>query len=152
MGLKYCPKCKKTKSLAEFRDARVKNKIKKRTYCSPCEVIYTREYERRRRKEPEYLERKRVSSEKQHKKLREVFNQNKWDYLSKHPCVDCGERDPVVLDFDHRDPKTKKFTIAGGRKRTWDEILTEINKCDVRCANCHRKKTAKQLGWYPGLI
>jgi hypothetical protein len=33
-------------------------------------------------------------------------------------------------------------------KYSWSKILEEIEKCDVRCANCHRRRTAKQLGWY----
>jgi len=27
-------------------------------------------------------------------------------------------------------------------------ILEEINKCVIRCSNCHRKKTAKDFSWY----
>jgi hypothetical protein len=62
------------------------------------------------------------------------------EYLKTHPCVDCGNLNPVVLDFDHRNPKEKHKTIS--------QILhgalgihvleAEIVKCDVRCANCHR--------------
>lgn len=69
-------------------------------------------------------------------------------YLLDHPCVDCGESDPVVLDFDHvRDVKFKNISRLlkdGPMSVLQDEVL----KCDVRCANCHRRKTAKDQNWY----
>lgn len=70
-------------------------------------------------------------------------------YLRDHPCVDCGEADPIVLDFDHRDPATKSFAISNGRRRNLSlrRIRMEVEKCDVRCANCHRRKTYADGGW-----
>lgn len=70
-------------------------------------------------------------------------------YLSTHPCVDCGESDPIVLEFDHRDPTTKKFDVCTGINHGYSQkaIMEEIPKCDVRCANCHRRKTAEQVGY-----
>ena len=70
-------------------------------------------------------------------------------YFKTHPCVDCGETNPVVLDFDHRDPDDKEFTISQGLGHSFSlhRLMVEIEKCDVRCANCHRKRTAKQAGW-----
>ena len=71
-------------------------------------------------------------------------------YLQSHPCVDCGESDLVVLDLDHvRGEKIKTVTdmVRGG----WSiaKIDIEIAKCEVRCANCHRRKTAERHGgWY----
>jgi hypothetical protein len=64
-------------------------------------------------------------------------------YKSQHPCVDCGEADPVCLDFDHRDPALKVFAVARAFDFSLKRVQAEIAKCDVRCANCHRKKTAK---------
>lgn len=62
-------------------------------------------------------------------------------YKSEHPCVDCGESDPVVLDFDHVLGK-KKFNIGSAASgKTIAEIVAEIEKCEVRCANCHRRAT-----------
>lgn len=73
-------------------------------------------------------------------------------YLKEHPCVDCGEADPVVLDFDHKDKKTKTASISklmyGHRK--WESILPEVRKCVVRCANCHRRRTRTQIDEDPG--
>lgn len=81
---------------------------------------------------------------------RQRNRENLWNYLLTHPCVDCGETDPRVLDFDHvRD--TKKFGISravAGSHRSWNTILTEIAKCDVRCANDHRRRTAERGGFY----
>lgn len=71
-------------------------------------------------------------------------------YLTEHPCVNCGVSDVRVLDFDHRDPTAKHKGIAqmftGGW--TWQAILAEIDKCDVRCANCHRIRTATVQNWW----
>lgn len=70
------------------------------------------------------------------------------DFFRSHPCVDCGEGDPVVLDFDHvRGTKSANISCLLGKSSS-RAILAEIEKCDVRCANCHRRKTAKERGYY----
>ena len=59
------------------------------------------------------------------------------------PCMDCGvEYPPYVMDFDHRDPKDKDFTISANvRSKSLETLRQEIAKCDVVCANCHRERT-----------
>lgn len=71
-----------------------------------------------------------------------------FEYLSTKACIDCGEKDPVVLEFDHRDQKTKFKKIASmlSGHYSWESVEKEIAKCEIRCANCHRRKTYIQLG------
>lgn len=56
-------------------------------------------------------------------------------------CKSCGETHPAVLDFHHRDPRQKVESISRmfRKKYTLEQIQREIEKCDVLCANCHRK-------------
>ncbi len=71
------------------------------------------------------------------------------NHLHTHPCIDCGESDPVVLEFDHRE-NTKKISAVAemiGHNCGWEKIKTEIEKCDVRCANCHRRRTASERNY-----
>ncbi len=72
------------------------------------------------------------------------------EYLQEHFCVDCGETDFIILDFDHRIGEKKKNGISAlvTAGYCWDTVKKEIDKCDVRCANCHRKKTAVDFKWY----
>ena len=73
------------------------------------------------------------------------------DYFVEHPCLDCGETDPVVLEFDHL--RDKEFGISSGiRDRNWQAVLAEIDKCDVVCANCHRRRTAKRGGFARAVV
>ena len=66
-------------------------------------------------------------------------------YFADHPCADCGEDDPVVLEFDHLGDK--EFGVGSALPyRAWASILEEIAKCDVVCANCHRRRTARRAG------
>ena len=61
-------------------------------------------------------------------------------------CLDCGYHEhPSALDFDHRDAQAKRFSIGKQYGAVSNQkLLDEIAKCDVRCANCHRIKTAKE--------
>lgn len=70
--------------------------------------------------------------------------------LSTKKCVDCGESDPIVLDFDHVVPsvKFKKASQMLSGHYSWGSVLAETEKCEVRCANCHRRKTYIQLGCF----
>lgn len=60
-------------------------------------------------------------------------------------CVDCGYKDhPAALDFDHV-RGIKLFAVATGfRTKPWSAVLEGIDKCEVRCSNCHRVKTAER--------
>jgi hypothetical protein len=66
-------------------------------------------------------------------------------YKREHPCVDCGEGDPIVLDFDHV-RGVKRFSVANAArgKHAMSTVIEEIAKCEVRCANCHRRVTHKR--------
>lgn len=69
-------------------------------------------------------------------------------YLKGHPCVDCGETDPVVLDFDHTRDKRRAVSKMISSGFSWAAVEFEIAKCDVRCGNCHARKTARERGYY----
>lgn len=56
-------------------------------------------------------------------------------------CQQCGYDKCVgALDFHHRDPSEKDFSIAAlGNCRAWEVVKKELDKCDLLCANCHRE-------------
>jgi 5-methylcytosine-specific restriction endonuclease McrA len=73
-----------------------------------------------------------------------------FDFLSLKSCIDCGEKDPIVLDFDHKNPRNKFKQISSmlSGHYSWDSVLKEIKKCEIRCANCHRRKTYVQFKFF----
>lgn len=84
-------------------------------------------------------------------KHRVAFERNRQfvrDHLSSNPCVDCGVTDPRVLEFDHVSGEKRLAISHMITGYSLDSIKREIEKCEVRCANCHRIKTHKQLNWW----
>ncbi len=73
-----------------------------------------------------------------------------FNFLLTKSCIDCGEKDPIVLDFDHRTPDTKFKPISKmlSGHYSWESLMREIKKCDIRCANCHRRRSHKQFGYF----
>jgi hypothetical protein len=121
------------KPLEDFAWRR-KAKGQRHNYCRPCHSAYHREHylANKQRYIDQARERKGVLRVERTKYLLE--------YFSTHPCIDCGEPDPVVLEFDHLEEK--RFNIGQVLTyRNWASILAEIEKCEVVCANCHRRRT-----------
>ncbi len=107
------------------------------SYCIDC----SREYLRRhyKRHADRYRARAAARNEQRRRVVRSILQEAK-----ARPCADCGRRYPAfVMDFDHVDPETKRFTIGrdGWSTRTLIDLRGEIAKCDVVCANCHRLRT-----------
>src|SRR5690242_10522143 len=105
--MKLCVKCQTAKPEEEFH-RRSNRADGRQSYCKECKreidaAIYAQggeEYKARKRK------RQRVIS-----KRNAVLA---FEYLQNHPCVDCGETDPVVLEFDH---------VSGEKKGNLSELI-----------------------------
>lgn len=140
-----CSSCHVTKPLTEFyaRSGR----------CKTCAKQYQRDYAAKRRADParqeaylQYQKDYQGSWGRQHRAERFVW----LDEIKAKPCLDCGRSfPPECMDFDHRDPATKLFSVSqaavGGR--SIESVKAEVAKCDLVCACCHRIRTAKQQGF-----
>lgn len=142
---KTCSICKVAKAPTEF------NKKSNRTdglqpHCRDCNRLRSRAYYNSNREDH-----KRVTIARKKRVVKES-QQYVYDYLSSHSCVDCGEADPIVLEFDHvKGEKRNAICYMVARGCSLDNIKTEIEKCEVRCANCHRRKTALDFNWYKNI-
>ncbi len=134
---KICPKCKLSKALAEFH-WRNKAKGTRQVWCKPCAIgARVNHYKKNKPRYHTYnIERRRDL-------LTKVYS-----YLEGKSCQDCPESNPIVLEFDHvRGVKLAGVTVLANRNSSWEKIQKEIQKCEVVCANCHRKRTAERAGW-----
>ncbi|MBT4005328.1 MAG: hypothetical protein HOF08_04805 [Candidatus Pacebacteria bacterium] len=120
---------------------KVKNK-KRATHCRDCSRAYIKDHYQKNKK---YYLKKAIKRNKDQKEKSLDFISK---YLQSHSCVDCGEKDILVLEFDHINRSEKKDGIGSIiRKRlSLDVLKEEVLKCEVRCANCHRRKTEKENG------
>ena len=67
--------------------------------------------------------------------------------LRQVACADCGGKFlPIQMDFDHRDPRFKSFRVSSAHAslKSRERLLEEVAKCDIVCANCHRRRTRAQ--------
>lgn len=131
---KRCVKCRRRRKIDDFHK---KGEGKRHSVCRFCKSNYNIDY---------YSENKErhAAGRKDSKRLRKQERLGCVKQAKDKPCADCGERYPhFVMDFDHRDPSTKVFTIGAQKSRSMslDKLLEEIAKCDVVCANCHRYRT-----------
>ena len=132
-----CYRCGAVKPAGEFNWRHMAGN-RRDSFCRPCRSAYKKEHYARNKQK--YIDnaaaRKRLTRRKRTEYLIAFFK--------AHPCLDCGETDPVVLEFDHiGDNKLFEVTQHLAERR-WDDILAEMEKCEVVCANCHRRRTCKR--------
>jgi hypothetical protein len=135
-----CTKCEVEKSLEEF-PWKNKKAGKKATICKACQRAYAKQHHLNNKQY--YVEKAKVAKEKSLAINREYIK----NYLEKHYCVDCGEDDYVVLEFDHQRDKLGNISqMVFGTSLA--KLKKEVAKCEVVCANCHKRRTAEQFGFY----
>lgn len=137
-GERLCNGCSRWLALADFNWRR-KAKGQRDNMCRSCRSDYKRQHylANRERYIAQAAERKR--------RMRLERTELLIAYFRSHPCADCGETDFVVLEFDHL--ADKEFDIGAALSyRNWASILAEMKKCEVVCANCHRRRTASRRG------
>jgi len=150
--IKRCSKCKKYKFKWKYN----KNRRKKdglQHQCRPCQHEYHNKKWYPKNKD------KRVKAVKDYKwrKREENYRRVVKEYFVKG-CVDCGENNVRVLEFDHVRGRKRKvgkrglegvsYMIRHGYK--WNTIKREIDKCEVRCRNCHKERTWKENNYWKG--
>lgn len=142
MSLIKCARCRHKKDEAEF-DWQSKAKNTRQIYCKKCRKhIRKIWYQRHKAGHIRAVAR----TKKQKRELLYAWLRN---YLVHHPCVDCGEDNIVCLEFDHvRGKKVESIARMVTTLVGLKTLTEEVEKCDVRCANCHRIKTAKERGWH----
>jgi hypothetical protein len=139
-----CYRCGKLKPADDFAWRR-KKKNQRDSFCRPCRSVYKREHYQANKQRS--IEQAEVSK----RRLRLSRTKYLLQYFEANPCSDCGETDPLVLEFDHIGDK--RFTIgAAFTNKNWQEILDEIAACEVVCASCHRRRTARRGGFLRVLL
>lgn len=140
IGPKFCALCE-----GEVEEG---NSQKTQSYCKACMSSYFKEYYGQRK--DHYLKVTNENRRRRHSDWRRLIAE-----LKSNPCYDCGKTyPPFCMDFDHLDRKKKVAAIPVMivSNASKERILVEIEKTEVVCANCHRKREHQrylQLGKEP---
>lgn len=133
--MKTCTRCNKNKLKAEFNVAK-KNKDGLHSYCRDCQKKH-------------YLDNKTRHMKNVKKSKESYLNIVRANIAASmsQGCIDCGNRDIRVLEFDHvRGSKVDGIGRMIRMGYALPKIMEEISKCEVRCKNCHAIKTYERIG------
>jgi len=144
MTEKKCDHCKKFKDEEEFNWKFKSLGVRHKT-CRECMKPFRKNWY-----EGDAHERHLQNVKERKDAARLTAREYVYQYLSTHPCSECGESDPMVLEFHHRGEKARDVSYLTAAGYSVATIQAEIDKCDVLCANCHRRHTMKERGWFRG--
>src|SRR5690242_12009021 len=112
-----CVMCHEDKPASEFAFQSIATG-KLQSHCRTCQAAYRRQH---------YLDNRDVYITREVARIAGFRRENRillFEYVSTHPCVDCGERDVLVLEFDHRDPATKRRDVGYlAARKPWKFVL-----------------------------
>lgn len=137
--MKLCLRCNTNKELNEFsKHSRRKDGLQ--VYCKSCIKDINAAHYKKTSHSPKRLANKQARVDKGKSYI--------FAYLKKNPCVDCGETDIEILQFDHKVMLRRKGSrVTDLVECSIERIQREIDLCEVRCGNCHLRRTRQQMGW-----
>lgn len=127
MDTRVCKICGRELPIDMFEFEHTKNGDIRRHQCRDCRAKYRKQ--------------RRINHPEIHRaqEIRRVKRVREWQNSLKSPCIVCGEKEPVCLDWHHLDPNQKELTIGRSFNRAREILMKEISKCVCLCSNCHRK-------------
>jgi hypothetical protein len=128
--MKTCSWCKRDKPEEGF-NWRYKGK-QRQSHCRECQNDYGKKHYKKNIEK--YKAKSKINKKTSRKKALAAVG----EFLSEHPCADCGNTDIRVLEFHHTSEKENTISRLMHDGYKPETILAEIDKCDVLCANCHR--------------
>lgn len=138
--MKNCNKCLLPKDESEFAFKNKANNLLQ-AMCKECHKTYSKLH---------YSSNKEsyISKAKRNKTVYSARNQQYIDeYKRNKGCYFCQESEPACLDFHHLRDKIADVAYLLHQAATIERIQTEIDKCEVLCANCHRKLHANLISF-----
>lgn len=136
--MKRCRTCDTFRSLSSFN----KRSTSKDGLQDRCRICSKKWYEENKKAH-------KANSKKNSKSRRESLRRQMLEFLKGKKCSDCGEQDIITFEFDHvRGNKEADVSTLLADGCRWSRVLNEIKKCEIVCANCHRKRSAKKYGSY----
>ena len=136
---KLCTKCREIKDIERFA-YRSRAKGTRQSWCRVC----TSKHDRETHRSKEHKVQVRANSARYRaRNYTWIFH-----YLEEHPCMDCGEADPRILQFHHPNDD-KERGVGNLTKGSLERLQHEVAKCVVLCANCHHLRTCQQYGGHP---
>jgi hypothetical protein len=141
MTTRVCSKCGIEKDIEDFP---LRNQFthRRQSYCMDCRSEMGKAWYERNK---DY---QKANARKHTTVYRIALREFLWDYLKSHPCTECGEADPIVLEFHHNHSKDMAISEMITRVTSIDRLKEELEKCTVLCSNCHRRLTAQERGWF----
>lgn len=137
--MKKCSRCKDNKNLSEFRTSK-SSKDGYQKCCIVCDKEYQKEWYKKNK--AKVIPKSKIRNIQQAKKIQDII----LGRLEGNSCAICGEKDILVLEFDHLE--NKKFDLGKAFYKNEKEVENELNKCQILCSNCHKRKTHKERKTY----
>lgn len=132
MKTKTCNNCHSEKPLSEF-NSKKNSKDGLQPWCRECNKQRSRQYYADNRESH-----KKTILKRKHENYRKIRDRI-LEFKKSNPCLVCGEKEPICLDFHHVEKKKVRIAAIASTNCSLDTVEKEIKKCVILCSNCHRK-------------
>jgi hypothetical protein len=131
-GTARCGRCSQQVPLSDFH----LSGGRRQSWCKRCRADYMRDRGDLHRSQS------RAARERRRARAREFV----LGVLESGRCEDCGNADPLILEFDHLRDKRADVAVLVHEGYALRHVRAEVEKCQLVCVNCHRRRTARRAG------